>query len=298
MAIVPKYFTHYTNMDSELPFHIKVNRLVDGFESHRHDYLEFSYVIEGHGSESINGIKHPMQPGTFTLVMPYQFHEIHSEPDSPLKLFNCNFGIHLYSPSEPMPGIDWHSAEARIPSYIQVNDPEEQCRFQTILEELQSEYMGTEPWRHSLIKSKLTEVLIRFDRLRMNMQLNSNLQERADVHYKMKHKESVWKVIQYIHTHYREDVTLSGLAERFGFSIPYLSEMFKRDVGQNFVTLVHDVRIRQACALLISTEMSVLDIALETGYGSYNTFARIFRENKGMTPASFRKSNARQRQDC
>jgi YesN/AraC family two-component response regulator len=114
----------------------------------------------------------------------------------------------------------------------------------------------------------------------------------AHPHDKKKQRGSVWKVIQYIHTHYREDLTLSGLAERFGFSVPYLSELFKRAVGLNFVTFVHEVRLRQACGLLISTEMSVLDIALESGYGSYNTFARIFKESKGMTPASYRKSYA------
>ncbi|NOU97173.1 helix-turn-helix domain-containing protein [Paenibacillus sp. LMG 31456] len=294
MTVVPKYLTHYPNMDSELPFHIKVNHLVNGFESHRHDYLEFSYVIEGHGSETINGVKHLMLPGTFTLVMPYQFHEIHSDPGTPLQLFNCNFGIHLYSPSEQLPGIEWNLAEANLPSFVQVDDSEEQRRFQTLLGELRTEYSGTEPWRHSLIKAKLTEVLVRFDRLRRSKQ--SDRQEIAVAHAydRKKPRGSVWKVIQYIHSHYRDDLTLTGLAERFGFSVPYLSELFKRAVGQNFVTFVHEVRIRQACGLLISTEMSVLEIAMETGYGSYNTFARIFRESKGMTPAAFRKSHVLQ----
>ncbi|MCR8634051.1 AraC family transcriptional regulator [Paenibacillus radicis (ex Xue et al. 2023)] len=296
MAVVPKYLTHYPNMDSELPFHIKVNQLVNGFESHRHDYLEFSYVIEGSGSETINGVKHLMLPGTFTLVMPYQFHEIHSDPGSPLQLFNCNFGIHLYSPAEQLPGIDWNSAEANLPSFVQVEDSEEQRRFQSVLEELSAEYSGAEPWRNSLIKAKLTEVLVRFDRLRRSMQ--PGLQEAAAAHayVRKKPRSSVWQVIQYIHNHYRDDLTLSGLAERFGFSVPYLSELFKRALGQNFVTFVHDVRIRQACGLLISTEMSVLEIAMETGYGSYNTFARIFRESKGITPAGFRKGHLSQPQ--
>ncbi|WP_165972393.1 helix-turn-helix domain-containing protein [Paenibacillus piri] len=290
MSVVPKYLTHYPNMDSELPFHLKVNRLLHGFESHRHDYLEFSYVIAGHGYETINGVRHIMQPGTFTLVMPYQFHEIQSEPGTPLTLYNCNFGIHLYSPSEPLPGIDWLSAEAQLPPFMQVDDPDEQHRFQTVLEELYEEYTGTAPWRHSLIKAKLTEVLVRFDRLRRSLQ-QPDITAPSAIQDRRKPRDSVWKVIQFIHTNYREDLTLSGLAERFGFSVPYLSELFKKAVGQNFVTFVHDVRIRQACGLLISTEMSVLDIALESGYGSYNTFARIFRESKGMTPAAYRKSH-------
>jgi AraC-like DNA-binding protein len=289
MPVVPVYLTHYPNMDTALPFHIKIN-LVAEFGSHRHDFLEFSYVTEGRGYEIINGVKHPMEPGTFTLVMPYQFHEIHSEPGHPLRLYNCNFGIHLYNSAEQLPGTDM--PDDHLLPYIQVDDTE-QAQFLAILDELYTEYQADERWREALIKAKLTEVLVRFDRLRRKAQHEEPVREHEVVEGRdrIKPNGDIWKAIQYIHNHYREDLTLSGLAQRFGFSVSYLSELFKKSIGQNFVAFVHEVRIRQACGLLIATEMNVLDIALETGYGSYNTFARIFKENKGMTPAVFRKHN-------
>jgi AraC-like DNA-binding protein len=289
MAAVPRYLTHYPNMDTVLPFHMTINTLVKGFPSHRHDFLEFSYVIEGSGSEVINGVEHPMQPGTFTLVMPYQYHEIHPDPGARLSLYNCNFGIHLYAPGEALPGIDWQPAEESLPPFVQMAGGEQE-RMNHMLQEMMAEYTGDEPWRRALIKAKLTEVLVHFDRVRrvQRPQAVSSVTIVGKAHP----RGSLWRVIQHIHSHYQDDLTLSGLAERFGFSVPYLSELFKKTVGQNFVTIVHDVRIRQACGLLVSTEMNVSDIALESGYGSYNTFARIFRETKGMTPVAYRKSNA------
>jgi AraC-like DNA-binding protein len=299
MTIVPVYLTHYPNMDTALPFHIKLNHLNRDFGSHRHDFMEFSYVIEGRGFEIINGESHPMEPGTFTLVMPYQFHAIHSNQDCPLQLYNCNFGIHLYNSAEPLPGSVDPSEDYELLPYAQV-PPTEQPQFLAIMEELYAEYKGGQLWRQALIKAKLTEVLVRFDRLRRcaGQEVPMLDVKKLEGRDRGRPNSDIWKAIQYIHEHYREDITLSGLAERFGFSVSYLSELFKKTIGQNFVSFVHEVRIRQACALLIATEMNVLDIALETGYGSYNTFTRIFKESKGITPAIFRKQNKLQLTDA
>jgi len=72
MTYIPDYLKTYPNMNTSSPLHISLNRLYHGFRPHRHDFLEFSYVIDGRGSESINDAKHQMLPGTFTFVLPYQ----------------------------------------------------------------------------------------------------------------------------------------------------------------------------------------------------------------------------------
>jgi len=287
MAVIPKYLTHYPNMDSELPFHINIHRLENGFESHRHDFLEFSYVTDGRGTEIINGVEHPMMRGTFTLVMPYQYHEIVSEPGAPLSLYNCNFGIHLYAPGEPLPGIDLHHAEEALPPFVQIADDGHE-RLCSLLEEMRTEYIGGGLWKHALLKAKLTEVLVRFDRYRRERCTQDKMAGKASGVPAQPHN-GIWRVIQHIHAHYQDDLTLSGVARTFGFSVPYLSELFKKAVGQNFLSFVNEVRMRHACGLLIATEMNVSDIALEAGYGSYNTFSRVFKELKGMTPMEYRK---------
>ncbi len=80
MTYFPDYLKTYPNMDSSFPFHFSRNTLDRGFRAHRHDYLEFSYVVNGRGAETINDVKHTMTPGTFTFVLPYQVHEIFTDP--------------------------------------------------------------------------------------------------------------------------------------------------------------------------------------------------------------------------
>ncbi|PYI55639.1 helix-turn-helix transcriptional regulator [Paenibacillus flagellatus] len=64
---------------------------------------------------------------------------------------------------------------------------------------------------------------------------------------------------------------------------------FKRHTSLIFVQFLHEVRIRHACSLLVCTDMSVFDIAIEVGFGSYPSFLRIFLELNGVAPGEYRK---------
>jgi AraC-like DNA-binding protein len=88
---------------------------------------------------------------------------------------------------------------------------------------------------------------------------------------------------------YQEPLMLSDLANVFAMSMSRISECIKETTGQTFVQYLNDLRIRHACSLLISTEMSVSEIAYEVGYGSYKTFSRLFRDQKGVVPTIYRK---------
>jgi len=283
MTYFPDYLKSYPNMHSSYPLHISKHRLNNGYRAHRHDFLEFSYVIEGEGYEIINGEKHRMAPGTFTFVQPYQIHEIFTAPGSTLVLYNCNFSMNLLMESHKevslMPLIEW----TPLSSHIQF-DGDDYRRMLQLVQHLNEEYNNNEPWRLSLMQARLTEILIYFDRLRRKKEIIPNAVPTAGLH-----KTSLWPIIYYIHQHYQEPLALSELAEQFSMSLSRISEVIKETTGQSFVHFLHDLRIRHACSLLVSTEMSVSEIALEVGYGSYPTFARVFKATKGIAPKDYRK---------
>jgi AraC-like DNA-binding protein len=287
MTMYPKYLTDFPNMHSDFPFHLSINSLKNGYPAHRHDYLEFSYVIEGHGSEVINGVIHPMKPGTFTLVLPYEIHEIHTEPGDELQLYNCMFGMNMLLGTFANIGLSALLLEVdeHVPPYAQLEDHLAQTMM-LLLERMYNEYLGNGNWKNALLGAGLIETLALFDRSRS-----------VTFPPKRKHPETaasgrIWGVIHYVHTHYSEELTLTEIAEKFHFSVSHLSELFKKYVGQNFVHFLHELRLRHAMGLLRSTEMNIADIAYEVGFGSYQTFSRTFRELKHMTPANYRKHTA------
>jgi len=283
MSYFPRYLKEYPNMHTSFPFHISLNQLNRGYPSHRQDFLELSYVVEGWGTETVNGVVHRMQPGTFTFVLPYQIHEISTDAGSPLLLYNCMFGMDLLAEQQNDTGLNPLLQETNeLPSFVLFQEEEEKL-MKAIAEELYAEYRGEKAWRLVILKIKLYELLIQFDRKRRQ---NSPLAIPVITERKSR---DIMHIVQYIHMNYQEELRLSLLAEQFGMSQSHLSESLKKTTGQTFLHLLHDIRIRHACSLLVSTNRSVSDIALEVGYGSYKTFTRIFRETKGVIPTAYRK---------
>jgi AraC-like DNA-binding protein/mannose-6-phosphate isomerase-like protein (cupin superfamily) len=288
MTIYPYYFTDYHRLHPSFPFTIDIHRVDRSFPAHRHDFLEISLVIEGRGSETVNGVQHPMEPGTLTLVLPFQFHELHAEPGSPLKLYNCMFSAELLSGGhEYATGFKdlLLSQEDDRPTFFQL-PPSKVDTITRIFQEMLSEFEGDHSWRNALLKAKLTESMILIDRFRTEFRKSETtaVEKRRDM------PEAIWKVIHYMHMHYRDPLTLSVLVEAFHFNETYLSEQIKRYAGKNFVSLLHEIRLRHACSLLTSTEMTVSDIAYEVGYGSTKTLFKAFQKYKGVTPGTYRKS--------
>ncbi|AZN40359.1 AraC family transcriptional regulator [Paenibacillus albus] len=287
MTYFPDYLKTYPNMDSAFPLHIGIHQLERGFRAHRHDFLEFSFCLEGEGWESINNVKHIMRPGTFTFVQPYQVHELFTEPGSKLVLYNCMFSMDLLMEH----GAGESLAELIEPSSL---DPftqfsgSAQTQIEFLMRDMLQEYEGNEPWRLTILAARLKELLSRFDReRRKHAPIDMEL---AGVAATPRKGASVWPIIRYIHRSYQENLTLSDLSQRFGMSVSRISEVIKETTGQTFVHFVHDLRLRHASSLLVSTDNSVVDVALEVGFGSYKTFARIFRERKGMVPLAYRKA--------
>lgn len=82
-----------------------------------------------------------------------------------------------------------------------------------------------------------------------------------------------------------ESVTLSELAEKYGYSVAYLSDLLRRKTGHTFSELVIERRMRKADLLLRQSDATVRAVASIVGYESVSSFRRQFKRTFGMTPA-------------
>ena len=96
-------------------------------------------------------------------------------------------------------------------------------------------------------------------------------------------------VLQYIHVHYTEPITLDQLADLEHISKSYLSRQFKQRTGQTVIAYINSLRIEMAKHLLTGTQESVNEIAYQVGFESPKYFYRTFRAYAGDSPASFRR---------
>lgn len=97
------------------------------------------------------------------------------------------------------------------------------------------------------------------------------------------------QILQYVTGHYREDLSLQSLSEQFFMNPSYISQLFKKEVGETFVGYMSRLRIAHACEMLEEgREYSIQEIAETIGYSDYFYFARLFKKTTGKTPTQYR----------
>jgi AraC-like DNA-binding protein len=96
------------------------------------------------------------------------------------------------------------------------------------------------------------------------------------------------RVLDHIHEHYRAPVSIGKLAEIACLSPSGFHRLFRRHTRLTVGEYLTQLRIGQACALLLNTRRPIAHIADATGYANLSNFNRQFRALKGMTPRQFR----------
>ncbi len=106
---------------------------------------------------------------------------------------------------------------------------------------------------------------------------------------------SGWRIAKagaWIERHFLEPLTQAGAARQVHMSPQAFSRFFRRHTGRTFQRFVNELRIGHACRLLMETDLTVSEVALESGYSNLSNFNRRFRELRGLAPRKFRRSTA------
>ncbi len=98
------------------------------------------------------------------------------------------------------------------------------------------------------------------------------------------------KAIEYIRKNFREEISLTDIANYTGVNSSYLSRKFKKDCGKGVIEFLNSFRIEQAKMLMENGCKKVKEIAIEVGFYNYNYFFKVFKDNQGMTPLEYEKS--------
>ena len=101
------------------------------------------------------------------------------------------------------------------------------------------------------------------------------------------------RVLDHLHAHYRERIAIEDLADVAALSPSGFHRLFRRHTQLTVTDYVTQLRIGQACAMLVNSERPIAHIADEVGYTNLANFNRQFRALKRVTPREFRRSFAR-----
>lgn len=96
------------------------------------------------------------------------------------------------------------------------------------------------------------------------------------------------KIITYLKENYQNSITLQDLSKKFNLSPYYISHVFKKSTNMTCIDFLIAYRLNMASTLLYTTDLPILDIALECGFNNISYFNRAFKKQFNTTPTEHR----------
>jgi AraC family transcriptional regulator len=104
-------------------------------------------------------------------------------------------------------------------------------------------------------------------------------------------KHQLLKVLDYINTYLNQDISLDTLATITGMSGYHFLRQFKKSMNESPLQYIIRTRMEAAKRLLLHSNLSVTEIALEVGYESISHFIYLFKRHTGFTPSLYRRES-------
>lgn len=114
-------------------------------------------------------------------------------------------------------------------------------------------------------------------------------------HVHLKDTSGAEQLADYIDRNYQESLTLNQVSAAFHMTPQYFSKYFKQTMGINYFRYLSKIRLEHAVEMLLSTDESILQIALFSGFPSGEAFGRVFQEAYQTTPQEFRQKEKKNR---
>lgn len=266
---------------------IKYNlqRISYEYASHIHRFAEIGYVIDGEIELTADGVTWCARKGDFIYLAPMQLHSYHT-PKSTDFMVSAFSGLLIgdfLTANEGMRGVTplFRCSES-VRQYFcstfidgELDDGKAMCPRPAAHSTEMHVIDYSSPDKLYRIKSCLYAVLGEYCRTTKMVPVSGDANIFSDV-------------MRYLADHYREPVTLVSTAAAIGYSAGYLSHIIKKTCGMNFAAVLGSLRIEYAMYRIRSNyDGTMLDLALECGFGTERSFHRMFRSVTGSTPGEY-----------
>lgn len=139
-------------------------------------------------------------------------------------------------------------------------------------------------WFEMYVRNELSEIILIILKNYSMCETKTNIQ-------KIRNAKRIKSMLQYIHKHFSEEITIADLANESLVSASEVLRCFHNTVHTTPNQYLKQYRIQRASKMLTDTDMTSLEIALECGFQSSSYFTKSFKEKMGCTPLSYRKKH-------
>lgn len=255
--------------------------------THQHQFLELVYVLDGHGTHTINELRYAYAPGSLFLLTPADAHAFAvAAPSRFAILVVTELYAHTVAPG-PDAGIyqqlEYIFLNHRLHNGEPVRQPADRAWVGQLVHRLLAE-VADRPVRHEAVVAHLVALLLH-QVARAVQENNRPTGASAPAH------GLAYDVSSYIqqHIYANERLRLDALAAAFHHTKATLAQRFKEQTGGTIKDYILRYKLNLAKARLQFSDQSVAQIADELGFADESHLNKLFRQREGLTATAFRR---------
>lgn len=262
------------------------NDLFTDFEPHWHTALEILMPEENWYDAIIREDTYHLMPGDILLIPSGELHALKAPERGVRYIFLLDI-----SSIAKLHGFASIQSAMNGPLFINKNTyPHIYEDVYHILFQMRNEYYSKNEFAELTIFSLLLSLLAKLGTNHLN---SENLFPSTRPYKQKEYINKFNNVMDYIDAHYMDDFSLDDVASAIGFSKYHFSRLFKQYTGYSFCSYICHRRLKIAEELLEQPDLSITEIAMQSGFPSISTFNRVFRQQKNCSPSEYREKNHR-----
>lgn len=246
------------------------------------DHYSLGYILHGDRIIITPTAQYVLHAGDMGTIAPYVYHKTLSASKENYTRILVKFSPECIKPITDKYGP--HILDRIFAKPVKHFPKDIQNRLSFIFQTMYEEYTNnTSPYSMSRLSCQLIEVLL--------LVLEYNTEDEKGISTDTPLSKPILDVIFYLENNFTKQIKIEDAAAICNYTTAYFSRLFKSQLHISYSDYLNNVRLRHVKSLLISTDKSITEIALETGFKYPGNMTILFKKVFGQTPYEFRESS-------
>lgn len=275
--------------NSLLPFafyRTTIHSATPGVLPHWHEEAEMTIILTGAASYQVGDDTFQVKRGDLIFIAPNTLHSAYPIPGETLVSDTIVFHLDLLGyPVKDQCTISYlhplYNGTLRFLSCIDKQNPAYAELLPCVREAFHS-ITRQEPYFELLLKEKLHRIFYLL--FRNQCMVETKISKMAALRI-----EKIKRALVHIQENYKDPISVTQLADICCFSKVHFMNFFKQTVGVSCMEYIVQLRLKIAATLIRTTDLSISEAALESGFTNLSNFNRLFKNYYHTTPSAYRK---------
>ncbi|MFP9099593.1 AraC family transcriptional regulator [Flavobacterium sp. RHBU_24] len=251
---------------------------------HYHDELELIYFKNGSGTQFVGDNISNFKNGDIVLVgsnLPHYWQFSEQFKDAAIEVYVVHFNKYF-----------WGKEFLTLPENLELLKVIEKSGQGIQIKESNNTYLTEAIVR--IIETQGTKKILSLIEVLLEIGKCSNSKYLVSLGFKANFQESERDRIQNIYNYtlknYKEQISLETIAKIAKMSRTSFCKFFKLRTGKTYSVFLNEIRVGNACKMLIEKKLTVKEICFESGFLNFSSFHKCFKDSTGQTPLKYQRS--------